>query len=337
MVTFIIRLSNHSSHDKIAQLISNTKSELILNSPVARSLAVIGDRWAYLIIRDAFLGVRRFEAFRKRSGASRGTLSSRLKSLVANGILFKSAYQSSPARYEYRLTDKGLDLYPCVLATWAWETRWSQENHIPPALTHAVCGKNMRPVFRCGDCQAPIRMRGVTFSPGSVNGAAAKVPARFQRRSRNSNVSSENVDRRFFHMLDVIGDRWTGLVVAALFFGLNRYDEIASALGIATNILSDRLKLLVSVGVLERRPYQEKPRRHDYRLTGKGAALYIQTLQMHEWAGRWLLEKNEQPLILKHIACGADLRSELVCSECSEALKVTEVTFERDFEPGPNR
>jgi len=311
------------------------KSQLILNSPVARSLAVIGDRWAYLVIRDAFLGVRRFEVFRKRSGASRGTLSSRLKNLVENDILYKSPYQSSPVRYEYRLTDKGLDLYPCVLATWDWETRWSQESDIPPALTHSLCGKDMRPVFRCGDCQAPVQMRGVTFSPGSVNGSAASVPARFQRRSKISGVSGEDVDRRFFHMLDVIGDRWTGLVVAALFFGLKRYDEIASALGIATNILSDRLKLLVSVGVLERKPYQEKPRRHDYRLTEKGAALYTQTLQMHEWARRWLLEEGEQPLILHHTACGAALQSELVCSECSEPLRVTDVNFEHDFEPGP--
>jgi len=293
---------------------------------------VIGDRWAYLIIRDAFLGVRRFEDFRKRGGASRGTLSSRLKNLLGNGILYKSPYQSSPARYEYRLTEKGLDLYPCVLASWAWETQWSHESHIPPALTHSVCGNNMCPEFRCCDCHAPVQMRGVSFLPGPTNRSAAKVPARFQRRSKSSSVSHEDVDRRFFHMLDVIGDRWTGLVVAALFFGLNRYDEIAAALGISTNILSDRLKLLVSVGVLQRTPYQEKPRRHEYRLTEKGAALYTQTLQMHEWAERWLLDKDEQPLILKHTACGASLLSELVCSECSESLKVTEVTFDHNFE-----
>jgi DNA-binding HxlR family transcriptional regulator len=310
----------------------NVDPDLILNSPVARALAVIGDRWAFLIIRDAFLGVRRFEAFRTRSGASRGTLSSRLKSLVENGILSRSPYQSAPTRYEYRLTEKGLDLYPCVLASWAWETRWSRESRIPPALTHALCGKNMRPVFNCDHCHAPIKLREVTFLPGATRRAADKVPARFQRRSKSAVVTESGVDRRFFHMLDIIGDRWTGLVVAAMFFGLHRYDEIGSALGIATNILSDRLKQLVAVGVLQRSLYQDKPRRHEYRLTDKGAALYTYVLQMHEWAHRWLLDADEQPLVLTHQPCGADLHSELVCSECLEILKITEVRFDPDFE-----
>ena len=71
-------------------------SDLILNSPVARALAVVGDRWTCLILRDAFLGIRRFEDFRRRSGAARGTLTSRLKSLVENGILYRSPYQTHP-------------------------------------------------------------------------------------------------------------------------------------------------------------------------------------------------------------------------------------------------
>ena len=133
--------------------------DLILNSPVARALTVIGDRWAFLIIRDAFLGVRRFEDLRRRSGAARGTLASRLKGLVESGILYKDAYQDSPLRYEYRLTEKGLDLYPIVLAVWDWETRWSRESRIPQALVHARCGKAMRPVFRCEECRAPVLMR----------------------------------------------------------------------------------------------------------------------------------------------------------------------------------
>jgi DNA-binding HxlR family transcriptional regulator len=307
---------------------------LILSSPVARALALVGDRWTCLILRDAFLGMRRFEELRKRSGAARGTLTSRLKSMVGNGILYKDPYQESPVRYEYRLTDKGLDLYPFVLAVWAWETRWSHETRIPPTLTHSLCGKSMRPVFRCSCCHSAITMREVTFAPGRSRSSAEKLPARFQRRSKSSSVSVAGVDRHFFHVLDIIGDRWTGLVIASLYFGLKRHDDIAEALGIATNILSDRLKLLVSVGVLQRVPYQDKPLRHEYRLTDKGAALYTHTLQLHEWACRWLLGKDEQPLLLEHTPCGASLRSEWVCSECDKPLKVTEVSFE--IESGPD-
>lgn len=307
-------------------------SDLILNSPVARALAVVGDRWTCLILRDAFLGIRRFEDFRRRSGAARGTLTSRLKSLVENGILYRSPYQDSPTRHEYRLTEKGLKLYPFILAVWDWETRWSLESHIPPALTHSLCGRNMRPRFQCSECHQVIQMKEVAFKRGRIKSHAARIPARSQRRSKSSDVFVEGVDRHFFHVLDIMGDRWTGMVLAALYFGLKRFDEIADALGIATNILADRLKLLVSVEVLNRTPYQEKPLRHEYRLTEKGAALYNNTLQMHEWANHCLLENEEPPLILSHKPCGAILQSEVACSECGELLKVTEVTFDHEFQ-----
>ncbi len=93
---------------------------LILNSQVAQALTVIGDRWAFMVIRDVYLGVRQFEELRRRGNAARGTLTSRLKKLVQHGILYKNPYQTSPIRYEYRLTDKGLDLYPVVLTMWQW-------------------------------------------------------------------------------------------------------------------------------------------------------------------------------------------------------------------------
>ncbi len=306
-------------------------SALILNSPVARAFAVFGDRWAGLILRDAFLGVRQFEAFRKRSGAARGTLTSRLKSLVEHDILWRSMYQESPARYEYRLTKKGLDLYAYVMAVWAWETRWSVEAHIPPDLHHTSCGQSMRPEFRCSDCHSDIDLRKVSIKRLAKLGAPETVPARFQRRTPNSRHSKKGVDRTFFHVLDVIGDRWTGLVIAAMYFGLNRYDEIASALGIATNILSDRLKMLVGADILEQVPYQEKPVRYKYKLTEKGAALYPIALQMHEWAMRWLFENEQPAIVLNHVPCGAKLHSELVCSACKGPVDIHNVTFDPDY------
>jgi len=306
-------------------------SALILNSPVARAFTVVGDRWAGLILRDAFLGVRQFEAFRKRSGAARGTLTSRLRSLVDHGILQRQKYQETPARYEYRLTKKGLALYPYILSVWDWETRWSVETHIPPDLHHTECSQKTRPIFRCKHCKDAVNMREVTIRQLAKPGPRETVPARFQRRTRSSQHSEEGVDRRFFHVLDVIGDRWTGLVIAAMFFGLNRYDEIASALGIATNILADRLKVLVNSEILQQVPYQEKPARYKYVLTEKGAALYGVALQMHEWAVRWLYD-GEQPVIaLEHLACGKTLETDVVCNACKQGLNIHNVTFDPDF------
>ncbi len=80
---------------------------------VARTVSVIGDRWTLLILRDCFLRVRRFEEFQERLGITRHVLADRLRKLVKAGVLRKVAYQARPRRYEYRLTDKGLDLHPC--------------------------------------------------------------------------------------------------------------------------------------------------------------------------------------------------------------------------------
>ncbi|MEJ8567888.1 winged helix-turn-helix transcriptional regulator [Elongatibacter sediminis] len=305
-------------------------SDLILNSAVARAITVIGDRWVGLILRDAFLGIRRFEEFRARSGAARGTLTSRLKALVEHGVLRQVVYQKSPRRFEYRLTPMGIDLYAFILAVWDWETRWSEERDIPQKLVHTGCGKLMRPEIHCQACDAPVRMREVRFEAREPSAEAGNIPARFQRRSTGTRAQSADVDHRFFHVLDVIGDRWTGLVLAATFFGLSRYDEIARAIGISTNILSNRLKLLVDAEVLSREPYQKRPLRHRYRLTSKGADLYLTTLEMHAWAERWLMAPDERPLVLRHLPCGHLLETRTVCSACGDPLDVHNVTFERD-------
>jgi len=157
------------------------------------------------------------------------------------------------------------------------------------------------------------------------------VPARFQRRTPASKLNSDGVDRAFFHVLDVLGDRWTGLVMAAMYFGLNRYDEIANAIGIATNILSDRLKMLLTAGILEQVPYQERPVRYKYRLTEKGAALYPIALQLHEWALRWLFRDEKPGITLVHAPCVSDLHTDLVCTACKQPLDVHHVSFDAGF------
>lgn len=308
--------------------------KLIMNSPVARALTIVGDRWTGLVLRDVFLGVRRFEEFRRRSGAARGTLTTRLKKMVENGILERVPYQESPFRYEYRLTDMGRDLYPYMLAIWDWETRWTGEKHIPPTLLHTRCDHEMRPVFRCTDCHSAIRIKEVSFTPRENAVVGEPIAPRTQRRSRTEKSSEDGVDRSFFHILDILGDRWTGLVIATRYFGLKRFDEIGGALGVATNILADRLKLLVSIGVFERIPYQDSPPRFEYVLTEKGAQIYNSSLQLHQWACKWLVEEEDQVLTLTHNTCGSRLVTELVCSECREPLELKEVTYDRNFDNG---
>src|SRR5687768_5512302 len=95
---------------------------------IARSSAVVGDRWTFLLLRDCFSGVRTFDAFHRRLGISRSIVSERLKTLVDEGVLRRSAYQDHPVRYEYRLTTKGLDLYPILLSLVRWGNTYCMDD-----------------------------------------------------------------------------------------------------------------------------------------------------------------------------------------------------------------
>ncbi|MFU8865837.1 MAG: winged helix-turn-helix transcriptional regulator [Rhodobacterales bacterium] len=94
--------------------------------PVARGLSVIGDRWTMLILRDCFLGIRRFEQMQQRLGITRHVLADRLRKLEADGVLRREAYQERPVRFEYRLTDKGKSLYPVLVTLIDWAN-----THVP--------------------------------------------------------------------------------------------------------------------------------------------------------------------------------------------------------------
>ena len=129
---------------------------------VARSVAVIGDRWTLMILRDCFLGVRRFDAFEQRLGISRGIIAERLRTLVDDGVLRREAYQQQPVRHEYRLTEKGLALHPVMMAIVHWGDEHYAGEAGPPLLhRHKACGCDFTPVMTCSACGDPLAARDV--------------------------------------------------------------------------------------------------------------------------------------------------------------------------------
>lgn len=134
---------------------------------VARSTAVIGDRWTLMILRDLFLGVRRFEDFERRLGISRSLIADRLKLLVDEGVLRREAYQDRPLRYEYRLTDKGLELHPVIMAIVHWgDVHYAGEEGPPLLHRHKACGCDFAPVTTCSECGEPVTARDVEVRIG---------------------------------------------------------------------------------------------------------------------------------------------------------------------------
>ena len=137
------------------------------NCSMARAISVIGDRWTLLILRDCFLRVRKFEDFQERLGITRPILASRLKKLVDEFVLTKVAYQQKPVRYEYRLTPKGLDLYPVLMSIVHWgDVHMAGRKGRPLLHTHELCGKDFDPVMVCSECSEPVAARQVRVHPG---------------------------------------------------------------------------------------------------------------------------------------------------------------------------
>jgi DNA-binding HxlR family transcriptional regulator len=136
---------------------------------VARSVAVIGDRWTLMLLRDCFLGVRRFETFQVRLGISRSIIAERLRLLVEEGVLRKEAYQQRPPRYEYRLTAKGLDLHPIVMAIVHWgNVHYAGPEGPPMRHRHKTCGHDFAPVTTCSECGEAVTAREVEVTPAQI-------------------------------------------------------------------------------------------------------------------------------------------------------------------------
>lgn len=120
--------------------------------------------------------------------------------------------------------------------------------------------------------------------------------------------------------LDVVGDKWSLLVLRDAFYGVRRFEDFARDLGIARNVLANRLGRLVDAGVLERRQYQEHPPRSEYRLTAKGRDLLPVLLTMMRWGDRWAGAADGPPIDLVHRDCGAHTHAVAVCASCGDEL-----------------
>ncbi len=142
------------------------KSFETMNCSVAQCLEVIGEWWSMLIVRDAFLGVRRFDDFQLRLGISRNILTTRLASLVETGVLQKVQYQERPVRHEYRLTEKGHDLWPVLTTMREWGDKWAAPRGAPLDLVHDACGEVLVVAHTCHTCGEPVDHRTVHARPG---------------------------------------------------------------------------------------------------------------------------------------------------------------------------
>jgi DNA-binding HxlR family transcriptional regulator len=134
---------------------------------IARSAAVLGDHWNLLLIRQACLGMRRFDDFQSELGIGRNMLTIRLNGLIDEGVFRRVEYQNNPPRHEYRLTDKGRAVYPVLAAMAAWGEQWLSGPEGPPiVLHHTTCDHDMHAVVVCSECAEPLDVHDVLAKAG---------------------------------------------------------------------------------------------------------------------------------------------------------------------------
>ena len=279
-----------------------------------------------------FRGKRRHGDFVAELGISRAVLSDRLSRLVEYGVLVRAG---DVGRHpEYRLTERGLDLWSLFLAMWQWESDWGTardpDSWAPDRprsqVQHVDCGRAMRPDLRCMACTGlvlPFETRAAADAPDPdqpgwlVGDAEAGAPAAFRR--------GRGADQGHAHGLArVLGDRWSAAVVAAAFRGASQFAQFRQQLGIGPAQLSERLNELQALGILRARPYAGS--RQEYRLTRAGIALFPMTLELLRWGNRWLARPGETYPV-QHRPCGHTLQARWHCDQCGKELRRETVRF----------
>jgi DNA-binding HxlR family transcriptional regulator len=132
---------------------------------VELAVDVMGDRWTFLILREAFFGVRRYGELQRNLGIARNVLAERLRRLVADGMLERVRYRTDPDWYEYRLTERALDLYPVIVGLMRWAQRHLATDDVAPVeLVHRGCGHPADPYLACAHCREPLTARDIEVS-----------------------------------------------------------------------------------------------------------------------------------------------------------------------------
>lgn len=304
-------------------------AKLVRTCSIWRALEVLGDVPTLLILESIWLGDRRFDRIKSRTCLSKPLIAQRLKALAENGVIERRIYCEKPPRYEYPLTEKGRALFPVTMMLLRWEKTWSaRSSALGMVLMHSDCGQIAMPEPMCGHCQQIAKPQDIEWCEGP--GLSMMEPDYTRRRQhRNRQAIAENLSL-FTDSAELLGDRWAGLVMRAIFTGLHKFDEILEDSGVASNILSDRLAWLVEYGFLKASLYQTNPDRFAYQPTEKSFDYLPILLVLQRWGDSYYGSEEGPPIILHHKICGSKLDIYAGCRNCKGELQLRNVTMLAD-------
>lgn len=298
------------------------------SNAVGRTLFLLGDQWTLLILQRSFMGVRRFQDWHRELHLSESVLANRLRALVDEGLMERRPYFDRRTRYEYWLTDAGQDTWRLFVAIWTWEMA-----HIPgrsttsPALFHVDCGSATMPELHCGTCAGgPVPSRTTTASRAGPEGALMSNPKRRSRRAVTMSLEANRLNPAS-ETVEVLGDRWITGILTACMFGARRFSDFERELRTTPSVLSEKLDRLVALGMLSKQPHAGTTHWFDYRLTGKGRAIFPVFTILLDWAERWMGDLEHPTVRVEHGDDHHRFVPLLACSGCGEPLERTTIRF----------
>jgi DNA-binding HxlR family transcriptional regulator len=296
-------------------------------SAVGQALLAVGDQWALLILQRAFLRrTRRFADWRDQLGVSESVLAARIREMVSGDLLYPRPYrEEGRTRTEYLLTERALELWPLLVEIWSWERAWVARRSPLPELVHDVCGNRTDVELACGACGAsPVTARDTKADRGGSTFGQVAVP-RLHRRTVRRDAAADPLSY-FPESMEILGDRWSTVLLAAAFLGVRRFADFRAELGLAPSVLSHRLRRFTELGVFT--TDGSSTARPEYRLTDKGLAFFGVFAVVAEWGQRWYGRRPEADLVITHQACGQRFLPVLHCASCRRVLTRTEIHFD---------
>jgi len=283
-------------------------SVVVRCSPAARAATVLGDSWIQLILREMMTGPQRFSDLAANLGISRAVLIERLRRMSDAGLVEQEPAQPNGVRRTYICTAKGADTIGIMLMQDAWERLYGAEDRVL-ALCDRDSGYPVQPVLLATPGGSAIEARRIGYV---FDGECADVEHASNARRRGE--SGQQVAE--LGAISVLGDPWSWRILIAAMLGVRRFDEFTDVLGIASNVLTDRLSRLVEANLMLRERYRRVPERYEYRMAVAGRALHPLFCAMYGWGERWLYDGEPLPMRLFDRITGARV-SPVVCDAAS--------------------
>lgn len=289
-----------------------------------RALAILGDPWTMLILKEAFNGQRRFGGFRKALNIPRQTLSLRLTALCRDQMLWRRPVSADHATLEYALTAKARDLDQAMYAVWLWhEANPGPVDALPFDIVHRDCGQVLGASFRCRACGGAVHSGTVTIRPAEPAQFDTEPRPRLARRNDGAFAAAGPGGPETTLAAALVGDIPCNEILWLLFRAPTHLLAIAEGLGLGVPVVRDRLDRLISLGLVAE---ERQGRRLVFSVLPRAEGFFPLLLAINAWGDRWCNGAQPPPEQVIH-DCGALLDGRFACDHCGGAVGPGRVTI----------